>query len=268
MASHPRERRARSAQSARLPAQLRDRRRGALGRRQRVARRVREQRQLFAAGVVGRQDRRLRSAAEAQPEEQPRDAAAVQRRDQGRSRAREGHAEDLQLRRLRRARHAQGVREEVRRQGRHHHLRLDGRRGQQAPGEHGRASMSPTCRPTASARSSRPATCSRSTAATSPTSRTSGRRLQDPFYDKGSQYSIPYTLLHDRRGLPRRQDRSGRRPVQAEGRHRPPLQPEVQGPHVGARRRPRSALDGVAAARHHRREHRRPRADRRRRARS
>ena len=61
------------------------------------------------------------------------------------SQAGEGHAEDLQLRRLRRARRDQGVREAVRRQGRHHHLRHR-QRGQQKLA-HRRLKATSRCRP-------------------------------------------------------------------------------------------------------------------------
>ena len=86
--------------------------------------------------------------------------------------------------------------------------------------------------------------------------------LQSPFYDKGSRYSIPYTLYTT--GVGYRVDKidPADDPFKMAGRHRPPLQAEVQGPRLGARRRPRGAVDGAAATRHHRREHRGPGADR------
>ena len=141
------------------------------------------------------QGRGLRSAAEAQPQEQPCDAAAVHRRaSRTASSPRTGtlkifnYADYVGPDVVKAFEKKYGVKVEVT------DVRLDGRRGEQAPGQHREASTSPTSHPTASARSSRRSILQPLNHSYIPNFSNVWPSLQTPFYDKGSQYSIPYTL--------------------------------------------------------------------------
>ena len=92
--------------------------------------------------------------------------------------------------------------------------------------------------------------------------RTSWESLQDPFYDKGGVYTVPYTLFTTGHRLPHRRRRQDARHVRQPVRHL--LGPGQQRPGVPARGRPRGVRHGAAAARRDRRQHRGRRADRRR----
>ena len=77
--------------------------------------------------------------------------------------------------------------------------------------------------------------------------------LQDPFYDQGSQYTVPYTIYTT--GIGYRTDKVAKAPGGLRQPVRHLLRRREQGEDVAARRRTRGAVGDAAAERHHRPQH-------------
>ena len=80
--------------------------------------------------------------------------------------------------------------------------------------------------------------------------------FNDPWYDPGATYSVPYTFFGTGIGYPHRPHRPGAGGGAGLGHHLE--RHRLQGPGVGARRRARGVHDGDAAQGRHRRQHHRP----------
>ena len=175
-----------------------------------------------------------------------------QRTDRRRSEAGERAVAHLQLCRLRQSRRRRLVREQVRRQGRVHHVRHR-RRVDHQVGQRCRRRRPPALR---RAEHAEPADRGRVAAAAQQVVPAEllerARRLRQPVVRLGIDLHRAVHGVLDRHRVPRRHDRSG---GDGGGRLGHPVGPDVQGRDVDPRRLPRRALDGDAAPRPHRRQH-------------
>ena len=84
--------------------------------------------------------------------------------------------------------------------------------------------------------------------------RTSGRRVQDPFYDKGSQYTVPYTIYTT--GIGYRTDKIATTPDDLSNPYEIYWDERQQGEDVPPRRQPRGAGAHAPEERDHGHQHR------------
>ena len=189
----------------------------------------------------------------------PADAAAVRRRarDQGRAEARARHAQALQLHGVHQPRHDRRVRERERRQGRGH----DVQRRWTRPSRSCRTGSTKFDLVFPTPDVPRQVVAGKLLQPLNPTlhpelRRTCGRRSQDPFYDKGVVYTVPYTST--RPASRYRTDRVAKAARRRRERLRHPLGPGVQGLRLHPRRHRESARHGAPPQRRHRRQHRGP----------